>query len=207
MNGIEKILARILDDAQAEANRVLSEAQGEAAAITAHYATQADRQREAAQQRAKEAAEERQDRLYSVAQMDAKKQTLTEKQLVLDRAFLRAAELLQTLPQQAYTDLLAKFAADVSRSGTEAVTLSSKDQKAIGDAVVTAANERLRAANRTAKLTLSKETAPFSGGLLLVDSKTEVNCSFDTLLRLCREEAAAEVAALLFPSVGAQKVL
>lgn len=199
MNGIEKILVRIEEDAQAEANRILSEAQRETDSITSRYTAQAEHLRTVAQQRAQEAAKERQERLYSAAQMEAKKQTLTEKQAMLDRAFLQAEKLLCALPPQAYTDLLAKFAADVSRTGSELITLSAQDRDAIGPAVVAAANDLLNKAGRNAALALSEETAPISGGLLLGDGIIEVNCSFDTLLRLCRDKSAVEVAAILFP--------
>lgn len=198
MNGIEKILDRIAEDAQAEADRVLSEAQREADSIASRYAQQAERLTTAAQHKAKEAAAERQDRLHSAAQMEAKKQLLTEKQAILDRAFLQAAQSLRALPPQAYTELLAKFAAHVSRSGQEAITLSAQDRAAFGQAIVDAANTQLKHEGRTGMLTLSENTAEISGGLLLGDGTIEVNCSFDTLLRLCREEIAVEVAAILF---------
>ncbi len=199
MNGIEKILDRIAEDAQAEADRVLSEAQREAESIASRYTQQAERLTATAQHRAKEAAVERQERLHSAAQMEAKKQTLAEKQAVIDRAFLRAEESLRALPPQAYTELLAKFAAHVSRTGQEAITLCAKDRETHGAAVVEAANALLQKEGRTASLTLSAQTADISGGLLLGDGIIEVNCSFDTLLRLCREEIAVEVAAVLFP--------
>ena len=51
------------------------------------------------------------------------------------------------------------------------------------------------------KLTLSEETRPLKGGFILSDGKVEVNCSFDTLVRLQKTETAGEVAKRLFSEI------
>ena len=51
----------------------------------------------------------------------------------------------------------------------------------------------------TAMLTLSQETRDMAGGLTLRDGNVEVNCAFETQLRVLREEMAAQVAGILFP--------
>lgn len=61
--------------------------------------------------------------------------------------------------------------------------------------VVTGANALLQG---TAMLTLSQETRDMAGGLTLRDGNVEVNCAFETQLRVLREEMAAEVAGILF---------
>ncbi len=50
----------------------------------------------------------------------------------------------------------------------------------------------------TAMLTLAGETREMEGGLTLRDGNVEVNCAFETELRVLREEMTAEVAAILF---------
>ena len=50
----------------------------------------------------------------------------------------------------------------------------------------------------TASLTLSDETREMEGGLTLRDGNVEVNCAFETELRVLREDMAAEIAAILF---------
>ena len=47
-------------------------------------------------------------------------------------------------------------------------------------------------------LTLAGETREMEGGLTLRDGNVEVNCAFETELRVLREEMTAEVAAILF---------
>jgi len=48
-------------------------------------------------------------------------------------------------------------------------------------------------------LTLSGETREMAGGLILRDGQVEVNCAFETQLRVLREELTAGIAAILFP--------
>jgi len=66
---------------------------------------------------------------------------------------------------------------------------------AVLSAVVTGANALLQG---TAMLTLSQETREMAGGLMLRDGSVEVNCAFETQMRVLREEMAAEVAGILF---------
>ena len=51
----------------------------------------------------------------------------------------------------------------------------------------------------TGLLTLSEETRPIKGGFIMVDGDIEVNCAFETLVRLQREKLEKEVAGVLFP--------
>ena len=50
----------------------------------------------------------------------------------------------------------------------------------------------------TGLLTLSEETRPIRGGFILVDGPVEVNCSFESMLRLQREKLEKPAADLLF---------
>jgi len=48
------------------------------------------------------------------------------------------------------------------------------------------------------KLTLAEQTRPIMGGLILLDDAVEVNCTFETLVRLQKTAAAGEVSDILF---------
>lgn len=227
MNGIEKITERIEGDAQREIDEVLRSARAEAEGITERYRAQAERESADLIQRGEKAAAERVERLGSVAQLEARKLTLAAKQEMLDRAFERALQKLCTLPDEAYIDLLADLTVKAARSGREQVIFSQKDRSRVGKAVVTKANEMLakQVSPRlpgeltdtkagalldkmvagasailagTGMLTLAEETRPIKGGVILSDGEVEVNCTFETLIRLQREAMSGEVAAALF---------
>lgn len=198
MNGIEKITERIAQDAQAEISKVEAEAKAQADAITAKYTAQADAERQSLQAAAKAKAEERMERLDSVAQMEAKKMLLAAKQEMLNRAFNLALEKLTHLPEEEYVELLAKLAAHSAITGQEQMILSPADRTRYGVKAATRANELLAKEGKTASITLSETTQDIEGGLLLSDGAVEVNCTFETLVRLSRNEASLEVSKVLF---------
>ena len=228
MNGIEKITARIETDAKAETAEILREAEEKAAAVRAQYEAQAKQEAEEAKKAGIEAARRQAERLESAAQMEAKKQLLAAKQASLNEAFDKAQAKLLALPDDQYAELLAKMAVKAAKTGREEIILNAKDRDRVGPQVVAKANVLLAEAVKpqpagkaakggkagavlsavvtganallqgTAMLTLSQETREMAGGLMLRDGNVEVNCAFETQLRVLREEMAAEVAGILF---------
>lgn len=227
MNGIEKITQRMEDDAQREINEVLTAARAQADEITRRSREQADRESAAIVARGESAAAEREKRLESMAEMESRKLVLAAKQEVLDEAFTMALEKLCTLPDEEYIELLATLAVKAARTGREKVIFSQKDRNRVGKAVVTRANDALarKVAPKlpgdltdtragaildkvvtgasailagTGMLTLAEETRPIKGGIVLSDGDVETNCTFETLVRLQRENISGEVAKVLF---------
>ena len=227
MNGIEKITQRMEDDAQREINEVLTAARAQAEEIARRSREQADREKAAIAARGESAAAEREKRLESMAEMESRKLVLAAKQEVLDEAFTMALEKLCTLPDEEYIELLAALAVKAARTGREKVIFSQKDRNRVGKAVVTRANDALarKVAPRppgdltdtkagaildkvvtgasailagTGMLTLAEETRPIKGGIILSDGDVETNCTFETLVRLQRENISGEVAKVLF---------
>ena len=194
MNGIEKITARIKKDAGAEAEAIRREGEERAASIRAGYKAQAEENAKAAAQAGKEAAKRQEERLVSAAQMDAKKLLLAAKQACIDEAFDKAQEKLLALPDGEYAELLAKMAVKAAKTGREEIVLSARDRKRVGEQVVSKAN----ALGKGMALALGKETRDMAGGLILRDGSVEINCAFETQMRVLRESMASDVAALLF---------
>ena len=162
-----------------------------------------------------------------MAQMECRKAVLRAKQDVIEEAFQAAHKKLLGLPTEKYVALLADLAVSASTTGREKLIFSSSHRAQVGKAVVTAANKKLAEAvapklpdevtetragavldkvvsgasallNGTGMLTLAEETRPMDGGFILSDGAVEVNCTFDTLIRLQRGALAGEVAKVLF---------
>ena len=228
MDGIEKITARIRADADAELSQLREQTEAQILEIQTQSKTQADQERTAILARGRRAAEERLERLKSAAQLERRKLELAAKQEVLAEAFDLALEKLCTMPEQEYVALLTKLALEASSTGREQLIFSPQDRSRVGKQVVVAANEALvkgvapelpeaiteskvgaflgKVVNTTAAmvtgtglLTLSEETRPIKGGFIMVDGDIEVNCAFETLVRLQREKLEKEVAGVLFP--------
>lgn len=194
MNGIDKITGRISEDAQREIDAIQAQAAQQAGEITARYQAQAQRESGEIVERGRRNADERVERLASVAQLEARKMELAAKQEMIAKAFDLAMEQLLDLPESEYVALLASLAAKASVTGKETVILSQKDRTRYGKQVVTQANEKLGGAH----LTLSEQSRPIKGGLILADGDVEVNCTFETLVRLQKGALEQQVAQVLF---------
>lgn len=195
MDGIEKIIDRISGDAQREVDDVLAQARAEADKILSQYQAQAQAEADDILTRGQKAAVERGERLASVAQLECRKDVLRAKQEVIEEAFQLAMDKLTQLPQEAYVSLLADLAVEASSKGNEKLIFSVADRARVGKAVVVAANEKL---GDKGQLTLAQETRPMQGGFILSDGAVEVNCTFETLVRLQRGTLSTQVAGVLF---------
>ena len=228
MEGIEKITAKIAQDAQAEIEKLTAETDEKVKSILDSAQAQAREEAGDIVEKGRAAAGERLERLSSAAQMERRKLELAAKQEVLGEAFDLALEKLCTLPEKEYIDLLTKLALEASASGKERLIFSQKDRARVGKQVVMAANDALlkeRAPglpeevtkskmgtlmdklihNTTAivtgaGLTLSEQTRDIKGGFIMVDGDVEINCAFETLVRLQREQMEKKVADALFQS-------
>ncbi len=227
MNGIEKITARIQADAKAEAGQILQEGEKRAAAVKADYQARAEKEAKALRQEGEDAARRQLERMESAAGMEARQQLLSAKQACLEEAFAKAQKKLLALPDEEYAALLAKMAVQAARTGREEIILNAKDRQRVGSQVVSKANALLAQAaapaaakemkgskagdllskvvtganaliQGTALLTLAEETREMAGGLILRDGSVEINCAFETQLRVLRDSMAADVAAILF---------
>ena len=196
MNGIEKITARIEQDARAEMEAALEQARHKAEEITLRYGAQAAAEAEKAAEAGRKAAQQRFERLEGAADMEAKKTILAAKQAAIEKAFEKAEETLLGLPDGEYADLLAKLAAGSAKSGRGEIILNSRDRDRVGADVVKKANQLLQGRG---ELTLADDVGEMEGGLVLRSGKVEVNCAFETQLRILRDTMAAEVAKVLFP--------
>ncbi|MCI8916619.1 MAG: hypothetical protein HFF26_08140, partial [Oscillospiraceae bacterium] len=215
MNGIEKITARIEEDGRAENEALLAQARADAADIAAKYQAQAQAAADEILAQGRRDAQERERHLDSMAQMECRKAVLAAKQDVIEEAFQAAHKKLLELPTEQYVSFLADLAVKASVTGREKLIFSPSHRAQVGKAVVTAANKKLAEAvapklpdeitdskagalldkvvtgasavlSGTAMLTLAEETRPMDGGFILSDGAVEVNCTFDTLIRLQR---------------------
>ena len=185
MNGIQAITAQIIADAQTEADRILAQARARAKECLSAYQEQAYIQSTALLERSERESALREERLSHAAILAARNLRLSTEQEMRERAFAAALKQLSELPDGEYVGLLAGLAAEAS---------SQKDRARYGKQVVTQANERLGDGH----LTLSVQTRPIRGGLILSDGDVEVNCTFETLVRLLRGEMDRTVVEVLF---------
>ena len=193
MNGIDKIIARMEADTQAECSAIAAQAAAEAEGILAQCRADAEKVLQSGAERRKVLEAEQLERMEGGSRLTCRQRILTEKQAILDEAFARAADALLKLPRPEYIDLLASLAAENGQGG-EALVFSAADRDTVGQAVVDAANGKKPGAG----FTLAADTRETGGGVVLQRGRMEINCGFAELLRRARQEDSSAVAAVLF---------
>lgn len=193
MNGMEKITARMKEDAARSLSELNAQTERELRRIREESAVRAEKERETADERAHLAAQERYERLCSAVEMETRKLTLSAKQEVLAETYDRALEILCSMPREEYLSLLVHLLKAAGGKGDEKIALSAKDRDEMGETLVERANKELNA-----HYTLAGEAADIRAGLVLISEECDVNCSFETLLALSREKTERGAAKLLF---------
>ena len=192
MNGIDKVAARIVSDARQEASALKAETEARAAELKDSADKHAAELRQTLVTEGDAEAEKQYALLVSAAETEGRKETLRVKQELLSEAFDRAVLYLRNMDGDRYVKLLASLAQKASETGEEEIILNPEDRAKYGDALLKA----LKSAG--SRLTLSEETRPIIGGLILSQGRIEMNCALDTLAALHRSELAGEAAGLLF---------
>lgn len=192
MNGLERITSRIEAEAKSEVHAIVENGRKEISGAVDGWVQRIEAERKELAERNEKAAAEREERLKSAAEMDARKTILAAKQELVEEAYAKALDQLCALSGQEKIDLLAGLLVRASSSGTEEAAFSAAD-KADGAKAVEKAN-----AASGKRLTLAKDAVPIRGGFILRDQNVEVNCAFETLVRLQKAETAGAVAKILF---------
>ncbi len=198
MDGIAKIIDRIEEDSRLEIAGIAAESAAKCAETKAELKMREEQLYGEALSKGAQEAVARYERLKNVAEMEAKKQVLAEKQMLMDKAFALAQRRLMELRESEYVAFVANLAAKGSQTGEEALIFSKNDRAKIGKAVVRAANRLLSENGRPARLELSDETREMSGGVVISGGDIETNCSLEKLVAQYRNELSPRVAKILF---------
>ena len=195
MKGIEKIIARLEADTQAEIDALNAETATQCESILAEYSAKAQAEYEAKIKAGTAECAAQRERLAGAAGMEARKHLLTFKQKLVSDTFQAAVQQLTELPKPEYVAFLASLAAKAAVYGTEELIFNPRDAKEVGREVAKKANAALGAKGH---LSVSEETREIPGGLIVRQGDIETNCAIDTLVQMQRSELASQVAEVLF---------
>lgn len=198
MSGVDKLKAKILEEAHLTAQGNLESARKEASEIMQSARNEADRRQREIIEKAHRDAEDRKKRIKAYSELEARKKRLEAKQEMVEAAFSKAIERLNSLPLDEYRNILAGMILDLVKSGDEEIILSEKDKKALGADLEKDVNQRLVKKGIPGNVKVSGKTGNIKGGFILKSGDVEVNSSFDTIVRMQRNQLEAEVVKVLF---------
>ena len=185
---IEKIVDKILSEANEEAAEVLDKAKDEKANKLKEAKIKAKELIENAKVKGQEDSELLVSRRISVAELEVRKMKLQTKQQLILKCFDLALEKLANLKEEDYIELMVDAISQTGVSEGELI-LNKRDRDKVGEKII----ERL-----DGKLTLSKENIDAKGGFVLRQGSVEINSTLERMVDSIKEEVTPKVVETLF---------
>lgn len=191
MNGIEKIIDKILADAKKYADGVTAEAVTAAGVIVADAETAAEKLKTEARLSAEKKAESVLQRVRSSAELIERDRLLEAKSKLIDRAFETAKQKILNLKDNEYRAFLSAMivlaVSDVP-GGKYMMSVNKKDREAAKEIIL----------NAPAAIILSDKDINIEGGFILRRGDIEINCSVELIVAGLRDTLESEVYKTLF---------
>ncbi len=195
MQGIDRIVGRIREEAASDVDKIEKDARAQALQILQRARVNADAAYEQRLQDTERTAEEIKRRAKSTAKLAAQKTALSTKQELIGEVFDRVLDNLKKLPDAQRVKLLAGLLERYAQGG-ETVFYAKADT----DLMETVLRETNRAltGRKCAALIDGGADDHISGGVLLRAGNVETNLTLEALVRKSRPHLTGEVAGMLF---------
>lgn len=192
----QQVVDKILAEAQAQAEKIRSQAREHQAGEQARFDEQMAQFRQQTQQMAVQAAEAEKAQILALARMEAMKDYLGEKAKILDEVFARSRQRIRQLPDDEYRQLMVRLLREAVETGDEQV-VAGKDDPRIDQKLVDEVNRQL-ADQGKGGLSLAEEKHSLGGGFLLKRGRIRTNVTTDVLVGQVRNDLEIELSRDLF---------
>jgi V/A-type H+-transporting ATPase subunit E len=202
MEGIDKIKEKILEEAYLQVRSNIEKAKEEADVIIKNAEEKAAAKKNHEVEKARIEAENRKNRLIASANLETRKMKLKAKQDMIDEAFSKAIERLSTLPKDQYRDMLSQMIVNRIETGTEEIILPEKHKAELVEEIINIVNKKLKEKNIKGSVSLSDEKRNIVSGFIVKAGNVEINNSFESIVKMERDNLEAEVVKILFTEVS-----
>jgi len=190
---LAQITEKIKNDAQQEADEFIAEAKAQADLVTQKASKERDAIKADLDHRFGIERPEIFHRSEIVADLDVKKMMLKAKRDLISDVYAQALSKMKNMDREQYLGFCEDLLNSSVSTKEEKIEVSA-DEKFIDKAWLDSYN-----AKHSSKLTLSDKKPDISGGFILANGKTSINCSWDMLLQVAQEKQEAGVVERLFP--------
>ena len=194
----KEIKEKILQDALNEKEKILKDAEVEIANIK----NQAKREIESIQKeilgRYSQEAELKEKKIITEANLDSKKNILSEKQNIITDIFSKVLEKITGLEDERYLSLLEALILDNVEIGEEIVYIGNQERKLVNQEFIKKINEKLKLQGRKGNLKLSENRVPIIGGVILATGEIRKNASLEVILEKIKDEIETQLNQFLF---------
>ena len=196
MSGLDKMIARILEEAQSTAQEIIDKAKSDADAAVQAARESAEAEAAKLMKRAKRNAADYGVRVDSSMDMQRKQAILAAKQEVISGVLKAAYDAVMNLDDGKYFEMLEKLLEKNVLPEAGEIRFSAKD---LGRMPADFPDKiKNIAASKGGSLTVSDKPEKMDGGFLLVYGGIEENCTISAVFASKREELSDQVNRLLF---------
>ena len=202
----DKIVNKILQNSQAEAEAIRKSAQEQAEAGIKKIHKETESKLSALKKQYKADVEETKRRGKLTAGLDERKDLLREKRVVLDKAFDAAYEKMEHLPDKEWARLITEIVLAGTVTETRYIKVPEADiprytKNFMGKGpFLDQLNAKLAEQGHLTPLELDPKPAGFRQGVMLLGKDSDVNGSFEVLIENARRPIEWDVTNILFGS-------
>lgn len=192
----EQVVDKILSQAKAEADKILSAANDAANKEKLHLNKELETYVQATSKAADDAGKDKLARMLAAARMQNARQLLSTKGQILDELFGRIKKRIDQMPDNEYLELIKKMLFKTVQTGQEEVIVG-KNETRINPAFLSQLNSEL-ARQTKGELKLSSTREDITGGFILSSGKVRINASTDVIVSQLRSSMEMDFANQLF---------
>lgn len=204
-SGTDKIISRIMSEAQEKADKIIQEAQSEVDTINSKATKDADAEKNKILDNGKKQSDMRYQQIISEAKMNARRAELEAKEDVIEAAFNKATEDLTQIASSnnaEYVDSLTKMIKEAAveiGGGELVVKVKADDVSKIDSILTTLASEVTNDTGVQTTLSLGNNIEAIGGAVLTTaNGDIEVNNTIESRLERFKKVLRSEVASVLF---------
>jgi V/A-type H+-transporting ATPase subunit E len=190
---LAQITEKIRNDAQSEADEILSKAKAKAQTIKEKAEEEKDIIKSSFDLRFQKERPEILRRREIVADLDVKKMMLRSRRDLISNVYAESLKKMKELDQAEYISL-SEALLDRAVSTKEEELEVGINEKFLDNAWLEAYN-----AKRGTRLAFSQAKPDIAGGFILTRGKISINCSWDMLVQIAQEKQESDVVKRLFP--------
>jgi V/A-type H+-transporting ATPase subunit E len=197
MAGAEKLIEKILDDAQRDAEAAWADTEAKKQALRDKTLREIERRKAEIEHKASETIAENRKRMAAVYDLEYRKQLLAAKQEMMQKAREAALAKLRSLDDMSYIALMKRHLLECASSGTGAIAVSPGESR-LDAAFLADVNAELKKTAGCGELKLLPERRDIDGGFVYIDGGMEIDVSLSALMDEAWQQAETQVAAVLF---------
>ena len=162
---IKDIKAKIISDAEIEANKIINEATNKAKEIEEEAEKEARDIKSKILKRINQEILFKKGKIITEANLEAKKTVLLEKIKIIDETFKKALENIMNLDDEQYRNFIEKIILDNIDRGDETIFISTLDKDRITKDFIQEINYKLEAKSKKGNINLSSSYLLFASNL------------------------------------------